>query len=658
MIVKKVKNPKKSSSKAVRITRLTAYVRAPESERSHEKCIYAGARNFITDTPAGQAAEMIALAEESVRSKDPIVHYVLSWPDGEEPGPAQVEEAVDIYLDELDVQAHQVVYGLHADTDNIHLHIMLNRVHPDPDPDTDTYKCIDIGGGFDIEAAHRAIARIEHAQGWRPEQHGRYRVLNDGRVERRYAGPGPSDPPSQPAAHQTDTAQPLEESSALRIAIKTGAPILRRAQSWKQLHQELAEVGLRYERTGSGPTVFVGETGVKAKQVSLQAGLTRLQTRLGVYEPAPRQAAPVTPRKAAPDGPKRPGQRQVDMEHRTGEKSALRIAIEAGAPILRRAQSWEQLHRELAEAGLRYEKTGSGATVFVGDIGVKASSVDRQASLSKLQARLGAYEPPAQPVPIRPRKPEPIKSMPREWEKYFVGRQVHYANKAVVKLELDQRLAKHRRALSEQQRARRTALLRGHWRGRGDELNALRSEIAAEQAVERADLKEKHRATREKYRQHFPSYPDFKIWQQSHPDQTPLPSIAGGRGEPPTPRNIRGFRPTIRGHEVHYTRAELPESPDQPVSFVDQGKRIQVHEWRQEDAALAALQLAAEKWEHFTVNGSDEFKALCARLAAEHGFNLANPELQDTVRQLRQARQQTDGRAPRVPQRQDRGIGE
>ena len=144
-------------------------------------------------------------------------------------------------------------------------------------------------------------------------------------------------------------------------------------------------MGLRYERTGSGPTVFVGETGVKAKQVSLQAGLTRLQTRLGVYEPAPRQAAPVTPRKAAPDGPKRPGQRQVDMEHRTGEKSALRIAIEAGAPILRRAQSWEQLHRELAEADLRYEKTGSGATVFVGDIGVKASSVDRQASLSKLQ---------------------------------------------------------------------------------------------------------------------------------------------------------------------------------------------------------------------------------------------------------------------------------
>ena len=173
----------------MRIIRLTTYVREPESEQSHEKCIYAGARNFITDTPAGQAAEMIALAEESVRSKDPIVHYVLSWPDGEQPRPDQVEAAVDIYLNELAVPAHQVVYGLHADTDNIHLHIVINRVHPD------TCKCIDIGSGFDIETAHRAIARIEQAQGWRPEQHGRYRVLDDGRVERRYAGPGPSDPP-------------------------------------------------------------------------------------------------------------------------------------------------------------------------------------------------------------------------------------------------------------------------------------------------------------------------------------------------------------------------------------------------------------------------------------------------------------------------------
>ena len=545
------------------------------------------------------------------------------------------------------VPAHQVVYGLHADTDNIHLHIVINRVHPD------TCKCIDIGNGFDIETAHRAIARIEHAQGWRPEQRGRYRVRDDGKVERRHTGPGPSDPPGQPAAHQAETAQPLDEPSALRMAIRTGAPILQRAQSWEQLHHELAEVGMRYEKTGSGATVFVAGMAFKASQVDRQASLSKMQTRLGEYEPGPGQPRPVNPRKAAPDGPKRPDQRQIDREHRTGEKSALRIAIESGAPILRGARSWEQLHRELAEVGLQYEKTGSGAKVILGENKVKASSVDRQASLSKLQARLGAYEPPAQPAPVRSRKSEPIESMPREWEEYNAGRQAHYA----VKQKLVQGHKDERQALSSAQRAQRDELLGGDWQGRGDALNALRSVIAAEQVPERAAMKERHRAEREQHRRDFRPYPDFKDWQQTLGRPHP-PINAGERDKPPTPRDIEGFRAAIRGREVHYTRANLPDGPDQPVSFADQGKRIRVHEWREEDAVLAALQLAAQKWEHITVYGSEEFKALCARLAAEHDFNLTNPELQDTIEQLRQARQQTGNRAPVASQRPDREPGD
>ncbi|MGG6949096.1 UNVERIFIED_CONTAM: hypothetical protein P3E15_26805, partial [Pseudomonas aeruginosa] len=65
------------------------------------------------------------------------------------------------------------------------------------------------------------------------------------------------------------------------------------------------------------------------------------------------------------DKPRQPAQPKRDMENRTGEKSAERIAIEDGAPIIKKAQTWEQLHRELAAKGMRYEKTGSGATLFV-----------------------------------------------------------------------------------------------------------------------------------------------------------------------------------------------------------------------------------------------------------------------------------------------------
>lgn len=39
----------------------------------------------MMDDPKSQTAEMIALSQEAVRSKDTINHYVLSWREGEQP---------------------------------------------------------------------------------------------------------------------------------------------------------------------------------------------------------------------------------------------------------------------------------------------------------------------------------------------------------------------------------------------------------------------------------------------------------------------------------------------------------------------------------------------------------------------------------------------
>lgn len=81
------------------------------------------------------------------------------------------------------------------------------------------------------------------------------------------------------------------------------------------------------------------------------------------------------------------------MELQTGEKSAQRIGIEEVAPIIAAARTWRELHDNLKAAGARYERKGSGAIIHVGDVPVKASDVDRKASFSALQKRLGAYQP-------------------------------------------------------------------------------------------------------------------------------------------------------------------------------------------------------------------------------------------------------------------------
>ncbi len=115
----------------------------------------------------------------------------------------------------------------------------------------------------------------------------------------------------------------------------------------------------------------------------------------------------------------KPKQAALDFEHATGEKSAQRIAQERGHSAIKNAKSWAELHEKLAAVGLRFEKKGSGAIIFVGEIAVKASSVDRAFSMGKLCKRLGEFEEGAYPEDLGKIAPEPVSSVNlEEWKAY------------------------------------------------------------------------------------------------------------------------------------------------------------------------------------------------------------------------------------------------
>ena len=115
----------------------------------------------------------------------------------------------------------------------------------------------------------------------------------------------------------------------------------------------------------------------------------------------------------------RPSPKAQDFERATGEKSAQRIAQERGHELIKNARSWAELHAGLKQVGLRLEKKGSGAIIWVGEQAVKASSVDHAFSMGKLCKRLGEfvagdYEDIA-PSPT----PEPLYPAQRPaWEMY------------------------------------------------------------------------------------------------------------------------------------------------------------------------------------------------------------------------------------------------
>ena len=687
MIGKKVANPDKSASKAVRIERLAAYIRAPETENAAEKCIHPGARGFLTDTPAAQTAEMVALAEDAVRSRDPINHYVLSWREGEQPSPEQVEEAVDLTFEEMGLEDHQAIYGLHADTDNYHLHVIVNRVHPD------TGRVKKVNRGFDIESLHRAVVRIEQAQGWTVEENKRYHMV-DGKLER--TDPDAGSKPRRPSQQQLDRERRSGEKSAARVAIEAAAPLIAAAGTWDELHASLAEQGMCYARATrvrTGATVTIGDVTIRASRVSREATLRSLEARLGPYRPAdpslerraePRDAAPLiadarswrdlhatlaergmrymrmgsgarivaggreakasaVAREASLGrlerrlGPYQPSEAQGPAPERAPQPQHPNTDPKAVAALIANAGSWSDLHASLAARAMRYERVGSGAHIVIGDTRVKASTVAREASLGTLQKRFGPYEPAADGFPERKR--EPVAPESPQLREYLAAREAFHVEKDAHWLACRTEYEDELEALRDRQARERADLFdERDWHGLGLVLNAMRSVLAHEHAKAKSELREKRRRAREEHRRRYPPWPSFEQWllEQDAPDLAhqwryrahPVAVLEGEGESRAVVRDIRGYEAQVDGDRVLYRRRDAPRSR---AAFADVGRRINVYDWRSEESTLAALQLSAEKWGKFVVTGNDEYKAMCVRLAARHGFRITNPELQEQI---------------------------
>jgi hypothetical protein len=540
VIVKKVPTKKNAApkSRGLHARDLCDYIAGPEAGDVDEKVEHRGAVNLLNLDHESQVQEMADLAETGRRSPQPVQHWILSWRQGEHPTTAQAEEAVRMFLGELGLAEHQCIYAVHRNTDNYHLHLAINRVHPE------TERVVTVNGGFDIEVAHRAIARIEHAQAWQREAGGRYQVLEQGEV--------------------------------------------RRAE-----------------------------------------------------RPRPRLPEPST--------------RARDFENRTGEKSAQRSAIDEGAEVLRRAKTWGELHVRLAEYGMRFEKKGSGAILWVGEVAVKASVAGRDCSFSALEKRLGTFVPGPDGTKARRRVPEAIEPGVAAWREYAVQRHAHYRGRRQQQELLDKQHRGEREEMLQRHRSERQEIRMGDWKGKGVAVNALRSLLAARQAQEKAAMKERRERQLSGWRERFSRWPSFEEWFRDRGqrnladewrfrDRTPA-VIVGDADDSPRPRDIRAFSAQVHGWEVRYWRAGVQSAP----SFTDRGREIRIHDLSRE-SVLAALQLSAQKWGTFQVYGSERYKRLCTELAAEHGFKIANPELQAAM--LASKEQRIDrSTSPQLPSR-------
>lgn len=255
-------------SRAVSFDKLTSYMTAETAldvmGGQVEKCIAVEVGNVTNLRNA--AKEMWAVGQQNPRCKDPVYHFLLSWPENERPPVAEIFEAARHTLTALGLQEHQYIVAIHANTDNIHAHVEVNRVHPT------TFRAKHLEWAH--KTLHKAAREVELKFGWKHDN-GLWQVMEIAGKKVLF----PRKAYLQDILPLSSKAKNFEvwngRESFESWLKKKPAHTLRRAlenpTSWQDIHQALSAYGIELTDSGGGLRVELLRQGEDDKPVAIAA---------------------------------------------------------------------------------------------------------------------------------------------------------------------------------------------------------------------------------------------------------------------------------------------------------------------------------------------------------------------------------------------------
>lgn len=239
-------------------------------------------------------AEMYMTAKMAPLVENPVYHYILSWPEHERPRTEDIFSAARDTLKALGMEEHQYIIAIHANTDNLHAHIEVNRVNPRTFKAVDTFR--------DYVTLHRAAREAEIKYGWHHDN-GIFQVVEVNGTKHVIKNTDYVDPdlvPMRPGAQKAEvwsgeesleTWCKREPATELKRLLKDG-----KAESWQDIHRVLARHSLELRDAGGGGMKVVDTSAPteekKGKPLAVSASaafrfLKRadLEQRLGAFEP-------------------------------------------------------------------------------------------------------------------------------------------------------------------------------------------------------------------------------------------------------------------------------------------------------------------------------------------------------------------------------------
>lgn len=188
---------------------------------------------------------------------DKTYHLLISFPAGEIPSPDVLHDIENKICASIGYGMHQRISVVHYDTDNFHIHVGINKIHPIRHTLHEPYlaykKLGEIATQLEIEHGLQQVNHIPH------------KVGSENRADdmEHHAGIG----------------------SLLNWIKLECLEQLHAANNWSKFHNILEQHGLELRERGNGLVIVDGsEVGVKASSVSRDFSKTKLERKFGSFE--------------------------------------------------------------------------------------------------------------------------------------------------------------------------------------------------------------------------------------------------------------------------------------------------------------------------------------------------------------------------------------
>lgn len=283
MIAKRIESRQRTASNVVRLTRYIVNAKGGIDPRNWERTAdyvldlhadpnekgekVSGVRvtNCHTDDPADATCLILATQARNTRSgKEKTYHLVFSFPPGEHPSLNVLHEIEDALCESIGYADHQRVSAVHIDTDHLHVHVAINKVHPIGLQNIEPY--------YDQKRLMQACEQLEIKYGLERTNHG---------IKGKEVGRG---------SGVTSRIKSIEDQSGIETLAtyitKNVGRKLSEAKDWQSVHAALFEYGLLMKPRGTG--LIIGDVRsnlwVRASQCQRDFSMKNMTDRFGPYE--------------------------------------------------------------------------------------------------------------------------------------------------------------------------------------------------------------------------------------------------------------------------------------------------------------------------------------------------------------------------------------